>query len=230
MAYLPKNIILYNRNFDIIVKRHARSRRITMRIHPIYDQVRITAPKHLSEKRIADFLNYNQHHLAQHAAALPQPVTLQYGTSIPVFGEMHYITQHRKDAACLVILSTDAKVKQHTVATLGMLLKDFIQNVIDDLWHHPLFMHIERPVAITLRDPASRWGSCSSNGRIMLSRRLIFAPKYVARYVIIHECCHLIHMDHSNAFWTLCRKFSPECDKASAWLKHHHRELFKYQI
>jgi predicted metal-dependent hydrolase len=54
--------------------------------------------------------------------------------------------------------------------------------------------------AVTIGDAATRWGSCSSTGRIRLSWRLILAPPHVRRYVVAHEVAHLVHLDHSSRF------------------------------
>ena len=58
-----------------------------------------------------------------------------------------------------------------------------------------------------------RWGSCSPKGEILLNIELIKAPKKCIEYVIIHELCHLAHLNHSAAFYDLLAKLSP------AWKK-----------
>lgn len=57
--------------------------------------------------------------------------------------------------------------------------------------------------AVAIGDAATRWGSCSSNGRIRLSWRLILASPEVRRFVVAHEVAHLRHLDHSPAFRAL---------------------------
>jgi len=57
-----------------------------------------------------------------------------------------------------------------------------------------------RPSSVRVGDAASRWGSCSSEGRIRLSWRLILAPPAVRRYVAAHEVAHLVHLDHGPDF------------------------------
>jgi predicted metal-dependent hydrolase len=59
------------------------------------------------------------------------------------------------------------------------------------------------PAAVSVGDPASRWGSCSSQGRIRLSWRLILAPPHVRRYVVGHEVAHLVHLNHGPEFKAL---------------------------
>jgi predicted metal-dependent hydrolase len=56
---------------------------------------------------------------------------------------------------------------------------------------------------VSVGDPASRWGSCSSRGKIRLSWRLILAPASVRRYVVAHEVAHLKHLNHGPAFKAL---------------------------
>ncbi|MEQ9093423.1 MAG: M48 family metallopeptidase [Miltoncostaeaceae bacterium] len=67
----------------------------------------------------------------------------------------------------------------------------------------------------------SRWGSCSAAGRLSLSWRLLLAPEWIADHVVDHEVCHLVHLDHSPAFWSLLRAVDPRTDPARAWLTAH---------
>lgn len=73
--------------------------------------------------------------------------------------------------------------------------------------------------SIKLRNMTSKWGSCSHTGRMTLSTRLLFAPKEVQDYVIIHELCHLDELNHSNRFWSLVEHFDPEYKEKEKWLK-----------
>ena len=76
-----------------------------------------------------------------------------------------------------------------------------------------------KPAALTLRDTRSRWGSCTSDGRIMLSWRLIGADPAIFRYVVAHELAHLRHMDHSPAFWSLVATMVPDWKEQRKALK-----------
>ena len=66
------------------------------------------------------------------------------------------------------------------------------------------------PAGLAIRGQRTRWGSCSSNGRLNLNWRLLFAPARAVDYVVIHELCHLRHMNHSAAFWGLVASFDPD--------------------
>ena len=78
-------------------------------------------------------------------------------------------------------------------------------------------------MGITYRDlrisgAKSKWGSCSETGMITLSWRLMMCPKEAIDYVIIHELCHRIHMDHSEDFWNEVEKRMPDYRTWKKWL------------
>jgi len=72
---------------------------------------------------------------------------------------------------------------------------------------------------IKIKHNQSNWGSCSTNRIINISCRLLFAPPEVRDYVYIHELAHLVHMDHSPAFWAVVAGIMPDYKKHEKWLK-----------
>ena len=81
--------------------------------------------------------------------------------------------------------------------------------------------------AITLRDPKGRWGSCTAQGRLMFSWRLVMAPDFVRRSVVAHEVAHLVHFDHSPRFHALLASlYEGDIGEANRWLKREGRTLY----
>ena len=74
---------------------------------------------------------------------------------------------------------------------------------------------------LSVRDQRTRWGSCSVNGGLNFSWRLVMAPLPVLDYVVIHELMHLREMNHSQRFWDGVATFCPEYRQHRAWLKEH---------
>lgn len=72
---------------------------------------------------------------------------------------------------------------------------------------------------IKISSSKTRWGSCSSKRNINLNYRLMIVPKKIRLYVIIHELCHIIHMNHSKEFWGLVAKFFPDYKNLKKHLK-----------
>ena len=62
------------------------------------------------------------------------------------------------------------------------------------------------------------WGSCSPDGTISLSWRLMMCPSEAIDYVIVHELCHRLHMDHSKEFWAEVGSRMPDYKKRKKWL------------
>lgn len=82
--------------------------------------------------------------------------------------------------------------------------------------------HDFRYAAAGIRLQHSRWGSCSSRRSITLNSKLLFLPEHLVRYIMVHELCHTVHMNHSREFWSLVHQHDPLChsnnqEMKSAW-------------
>ena len=86
------------------------------------------------------------------------------------------------------------------------------------------------PKRLFVRDQTTRWGSCSSSGKLNYNWRLILAPPFVLDYVAAHEIAHLIEMNHSQSFWDVVTRTLPNMDHGREWLRVHGRELMVYGI
>jgi predicted metal-dependent hydrolase len=83
---------------------------------------------------------------------------------------------------------------------------------------------------LTLRDTRSRWGSCSTQGDLMFSWRLIMAPPAVLDYVAAHEVAHLAEMNHSPAFWAVVARLCPDYAAHRHWLRDHGDTLHRVRF
>jgi hypothetical protein len=73
--------------------------------------------------------------------------------------------------------------------------------------------------ALTIRNQRTRWGSCAASGAMSFNWRLLLAPPAVLEYVVWHEACHLLVMDHSPRFWALLERHLPGYREPQRWLR-----------
>lgn len=72
---------------------------------------------------------------------------------------------------------------------------------------------------ITFKDTKTRFGSCSSRGNLMFNWNVIMAPKEIVEYLVIHEMCHLVYLNHSKEYWSLVKKLDMKYKDHDKWLK-----------
>ena len=78
---------------------------------------------------------------------------------------------------------------------------------------------------ITIRNQHTRWGSCSAKGNLNFNCLLMKAPPEVLDYVVVHELCHRLEMNHSPRFWTQVERVLPDYKVSRNWLRDHGNEL-----
>lgn len=77
----------------------------------------------------------------------------------------------------------------------------------------------KKPGKITIKEQQTRWGSCSSKGNLNFNWKTIMAPSPVLDYIVVHELCHLVHLNHSKDFWNLIASILPDYRERREWLK-----------
>jgi predicted metal-dependent hydrolase len=81
------------------------------------------------------------------------------------------------------------------------------------------------PSAVRIKSLRSRWGSCSTRGGVNFAWNIILAPEPVLDYLVVHELCHLVHLDHSAEYWKLVESFIPEHRERRKWLRENGQSL-----
>jgi len=79
---------------------------------------------------------------------------------------------------------------------------------------------INKPIGeIRIKEQKSRWGSCSTKGNLNFNWKIIMAPDEIIDYLVVHELCHLLHMNHSKEFWQSVGSILPDYKVRERWLK-----------
>lgn len=218
------------------LRRNRLARRYTLRIHSARREVVLTLPPRGSLKQAREFAEKHGAWMAARLQRLPQPLPFADGAVVPLRGIDHRI-EHRPQARGTVwIEAGDDGAQLLCVAGAGPHLarrvRDYLKREAKrDLESASKQAAVALGVSVkrvSVRDPSSRWGSCSTTGVLSYSWRLILAPPYVLDYLAAHEAAHLVEMNHSRAFWRQVERICPDFKRAKAWLDAHGADLHRY--
>lgn len=204
-----------------------RARRVSVRIDPTRRQAIATAPSKRHLKHAAQFAAERAGWIAHELARLPQGVLLAPGALAPLRGVAHKLVyEHGRasprvqagDPPLLIAPAPDAALFE---PRLLRFFKDQARNdLIERVAVHAHTLGV-RPTRLQVKELRSRWGSCSVDGVMSFSWRLILAPPFVLDYLAAHETAHLKEMNHSRRFWALVRRCTPSFESGRAWLHEH---------
>lgn len=140
----------------------------------------------------------------------------------------HRIVYTEQDCFRIEFSPQDKSPRREAVIA-KLLAKALAGQYLPEVWRRVLELndlHFRRQIrAVKLTDSYSRWGSCSHDGNINLSTRLILAPTEIMDAVIIHELAHLIEANHGPEFWALVARALPNYRRHDEWLKDHGSSL-----
>jgi predicted metal-dependent hydrolase len=200
-----------------------RAQRLALKIDAVGDAVELVLPPRTSLPQALNFLKTNRAWVESRLAALPPRVTFEDGKSVPVLGEPHRIRQVARSGehGPVWIEAGEIRVsgdKAHLARRVRDFLKERARAEIGRRARR-LAQQIDKTVGrVTVRDTTTRWGSCSANGNMAFSWRLVMAPEPVLTYVVAHEVAHLVEMNHGPRFWKLVNRLVPHVERHRDWL------------
>ena len=235
MTTLP--LTIEGRDFAVI--RTRRKKTISLRIRD--GRVEIVVPRETSETRIAEILADKMPWLRRQLADLDSvpdfvPKAYESGETFTLMGETFTLIiedglRDELNASGKILTAhlhpgRDETRRQSAVA--GLLQDWYQQEATDHLTRRCAAYSNDMGVSygkITVKHYKSRWGSCSSVGDLTFNWRIMLAPPDIVDYVVVHELAHLVHHNHSPAFWQVVGETMPDYKQHRAWLKLHGSNL-----
>ena len=221
------------RLLEVRVRLNPRARRMIVKVNPATGEISVTAPSRRGLAHALDFARGEKDWIAGQLAKAPGPVLMGPGALIPLRGKMHEIRAAARGPAPVWQDNGIIWVRGQAAHASRRVL-DFLKNEARKDCEILALKHAGKlgvkPSRITVRDTASRWGSCSSARSLSFSWRLILAPEFVLDYVVAHEVAHLKEMNHSPRFWAHVKQLVADRNAAQDWLRVNGRELQRYTV
>jgi predicted metal-dependent hydrolase len=214
---------------DFTIKRSRRAKTISLRITQRNGLV-LTIPQHLHESVGLAFLQQKKSWIEKHLHTIKNK---KDSIELPAKIDLLAINKSiliRYQSANLATISVIESPEQITLlgdinnheACLACLKTWLIKQA---KYYLPIELNTQserlglKYTDVTIRQQQTRWGSCSAKKRINLNYKLILLPRVLMEYILIHELCHTVHLNHSATFWRSVKKFCPDFEKYHAELR-----------
>jgi predicted metal-dependent hydrolase len=219
----------------VTLKLNPRARKLIVKVHPSTGEVTVVAPSRRALSGALDFARSETDWIRTKLSRVPKPVALRIGARIPFRGEMHVIAAGGKGRGSVWAEQDGAQPTirvagnaEYAPRRIADFLKREARRILDARSLHYAAQLGLKPSRVTVRDTASRWGSCSVTRSLSFSWRLILAPNFVLDYVVAHEVAHLKEMNHGPRFWKLVRDMVPNIEPPQRWLSQNGTMLHRY--
>jgi len=229
----PAGIIrLDDPSIDVRLRTSAGARRFTLRLDRSGEAAILTLPAGVPLSQARQFLLRQSDWLANAMSRHPGLVPVAAGTLLPVAGTEVPVVLVPGPRRAPVL--RDGRLLVAGPGAPGPRVAAFLKSRARDALvpaaRRYAAMLGRQAGTISLRDTRSRWGSCSSAGRLGFSWRLAMAPAEVLDYVAAHEAAHLAEMSHAPRFWAVVERLMPDYKAPRAWLKREGRRLHAYDF
>ena len=227
----PKMLKLEGIEVPLVVRRNPRARHLTLRLDQASGAPQLSLPRGVPLSEGLDFARRRSDWIRDQLESLPPRIAFDEGAEIPYLGEPQTI-RHAPWARRGVWREPGAIWVSGFAEHLARRVTDFLRREARRELSARASDKAERLGRslgrISIRDTQSRWGSCSSDGDVSFSWRLVMAPEPVLDYVVAHEVAHLVHLNHGPRFWALVNDLSSEVAGPRRWLKANGGALLRY--
>jgi predicted metal-dependent hydrolase len=216
-------------HFNLIFKKQK-----TARIYiDLYGNVEVQVPKGTSEERVVKFIEEKWEQILQKRLEMKERMEgnkskvydhnetfLYLGNSYPI-----QITQESNIPQDHVVFKDDKlyiHVKQLEDEKIQQALKRFYYQQCKALVEKSIRTNQHnfkvKPRSIRINDSKTTWGTCDAKQQLTFNWKLAMAPQKVIDYVVVHEMCHMVHLNHDRSFWRLVGKIQPDYEQQERWL------------
>lgn len=198
-----------------------------------YGNIEVQAPKGTPNGRVLQLLEDKWDLIQQKLKEMrdrlqgPQKKVYEYGESflyigktypIEIFQDINITQDHvvlKKEKLHIYVKRSDTeKIKQALKRFYYQQCKDLVEKSISSYQRN----FKTKPRSFRITDSKTTWGTCDSNRQLTFNWRLAMAPREVIDYVVVHEMCHMVHMNHDRSFWRLVGKIMPDYKEKESWL------------
>jgi len=218
---------------QVSVRESSRAKVVSVRIN--HRGLELVVPRGASRDKAYQFLLQQElwirEKLADRNICLAAP-TMTY-KKIPLLGVAYDIRYSNVERECGVVKSNNVLTVYAPFASANDVLKQYLKvealrEIMSSLTSLAEEYKFKPYGKVVVRDVVSRWGSCSSRGNLSFNWRIIFTPREVFYYVVVHEFCHLKELNHGKKFWSWVAKLCPDYLSAISWLKKNSYHLHQY--
>ncbi len=228
---LPDSVeLLDGRIVPLRVVVNPRAKRIGLRLDAARREAVAVAPTQRLAPKAAAFAIDRAGWIAMQLNKLPRTVRIEPGAVIPLRGAAHHLVMVRgrvaphiisargEEPARIVAGAPDAE--SFATRVRRFLLAEAKTDLLDRVGAHAKTLGVAWKT-LTVKDTVSRWGSCTENGALSFSWRVVLAPPHILDYLAAHETAHLRELNHSKRYWAQVKRCFPEYETAEAWLRRH---------
>lgn len=214
-----EEIIINNKTYQVKIYKRTKNNYILRYQDGI---IKISIPKRSSYKSAMNIINkkldWIKNQINKELKSLSQEKEVLY------LGKYYKI---QKENSFFSVYLDRVYLRVEKVEELESWFLEEAKRVILERYNHLISKFNLRAKEIRIKKLKSAWGICYSTKKITINSLLLGAPIEVIDYVIIHELCHLIHMNHSKEFWALVKNCCPNYKELKLWLKSNSQSLHK---
>lgn len=198
-----------------------------------YGEIQVQAPKKISDEKILQALEDRWELIQEKLTEIknrlngPQEKIYDNDESFLYLGENYPIkiiqdSNIMQDCVVFEEEKLHIYVKQLDEDKTKQALRRFYYQQCKDLVEKSISVYQSnfktKPRSVRISDSKTNWGTCDSNMRLTFNWRLAMAPREVIDYVVVHEMCHMVHLNHDRSFWRLVGKIMPDYKEKENWL------------